>query len=153
MRSHNPVEPLIRLLARLGWQRDPHLWNVPCRDASGRRARLRVTLTEAGVSIESSAPGPWLLAPLEAGRLRGAIRDALISLTELAGDIDTAPAPSRFSGARVRRQRVQLDQPCRPTVADIAARIADTASPIQEVDHVQHACNPDDGDPAASMAA
>ena len=76
---------VIRLLARLGWQRDPDLWTVRCRDGRGRRARLLVQLTTNGVTLMPSSPGPWTLTPLEAGRLRGAVRDALLTFDRLAG--------------------------------------------------------------------
>jgi hypothetical protein len=85
MGKHQRATSLIRLLARLGWQRDPDLWTVRCRDGRGRRARLLVHLTTDGVSLIPSSPGPWTLTPLEAGRLRGAVRDALLTFDRLAG--------------------------------------------------------------------
>ncbi len=75
---------LPELLARLIW-RDLDSWTVPCRDGRGRRARLRIGLTWDGIVITPSAPGPWELTALESGRLRGAVRDALLSMERLAG--------------------------------------------------------------------
>ncbi len=75
---------LPELLARLV-RRDPDSWTVPCRDGRGCRARLRIGLTWGGITITPSAPGPWELTALESGRLRGAVRDALLTLDQLAG--------------------------------------------------------------------
>ena len=33
---------LLALLARLGWQREPDLWTISCRDGHGRRSHLSV---------------------------------------------------------------------------------------------------------------
>ncbi|MGH3829347.1 MAG: hypothetical protein ACRDRS_02680 [Pseudonocardiaceae bacterium] len=46
MAAHQRTMPLLRLLARLGWQHDPDLRTVRCRDGHGRRARLRVHLSQ-----------------------------------------------------------------------------------------------------------
>ena len=40
-RHRRPVR-LLAILARLGWQRDPDLWTIPCLDGHGRRAHLAV---------------------------------------------------------------------------------------------------------------
>lgn len=77
--------PLVQLLARLAWQRDPELWTVRCRDGRGRRASPRISLLPAGITITPTAPGPWHLTMLESGRLRGALRDALFTLDRLGG--------------------------------------------------------------------
>jgi hypothetical protein len=45
MATHQRMMPLLCLLVRLRWQRDPDLWTVRCRDRHGRRALLRVHLT------------------------------------------------------------------------------------------------------------
>lgn len=76
-------EPLICLLARVGWQRDPSVWTVRCRDDSGTRSRLRVQLTSVGIAVVPASPGPWILTPLQSGRLRGAMLDALLSFDQL----------------------------------------------------------------------
>jgi hypothetical protein len=129
--------PLIRLLAQLGWQRDPDGWTIPCRDGAGHRARLRIALTETGVVITPTGPGPWRLTPLQVGRLRAGLRDAVISLGELSGDDDVAP-PERSAiptAPKVPRRLVRLDPPCRPTTADITAREAVSTTQIREVNH------------------
>jgi hypothetical protein len=73
----------VGLLTRLGLRRDPDLWTVRCRDERGRRAHLQVRLTAEGVTLVSSSPGPWPLTPLEVGRLREALRDALFASVRL----------------------------------------------------------------------
>lgn len=84
MRQHNPALPVLALLRRLGWQRDPDSWTVRCREDGSRRAVLRVGVSQAGVTIAGRASGTWDLDPLEAGRLRAALRDALLTYDRIA---------------------------------------------------------------------
>lgn len=42
MIRHRPELGLLAILARLGRQRDPALWSIPCLDGHGRRARLSI---------------------------------------------------------------------------------------------------------------
>jgi len=127
---HQRRTPLLQLLIRLGWQRDPALWTVRCRDRYGRRAQLQVHLTEIGVGITSSSPEPLELTPTEAGRLRVALRDGTLSCGELAGpDGFRDPArPARRTPPPQRpastRELVRIHRPPRPTVAEITARLA-----------------------------
>lgn len=146
MAKHLRTSPLLRLLVRLGWQRDPDWWTVPCRDGQGRRARLRIGLTESGIVLVPSSPGPWQLTPLQVGRLRGAMRDALLSFDRLAGTAYSGadrpaavcaepPPPERA----IPRQRVLLDPLPRPSAADIASRIAQSSTTCPtEVHHDGH---------------
>jgi hypothetical protein len=89
-------------------------------------------------------PGPWTLTPLEAGRLRGAVRDALLSFDRLAGTEHggtpvgarcAEPAPPQPPGNPGLRQRVRLDPPTRPSVEEIASRINPITTPNQELSH------------------
>lgn len=80
MRHRSNTTPVLALLARLGWQRDEH-WTVPCRDDGGRRCRLRVGVATDGVRV-----GSRTLTPLQVGRLRGALADALLTYTRLRPD-------------------------------------------------------------------
>lgn len=64
--------PLVTLLARLTWKRDPEVWTVHCRDGWGRRTTLQIGLTTTGIAITGTGSGPWQLTLLESGRLRGA---------------------------------------------------------------------------------
>jgi hypothetical protein len=79
------MTPLLRLLGQLGWQRDPDLWTVHCRDGHGRRARILVHLSAAGVCLTVPDHDPLQLSLLQAGQLRAALRDAFLSLERLAG--------------------------------------------------------------------
>jgi len=78
--------PLIAILDRLRWQRDPHLWTIPCRDADGRCAVLRVQVRVSGVAVSASCPGDLTFAPLAVGRLRAALRDAVVAHAVLSTD-------------------------------------------------------------------
>ncbi|MDQ3989382.1 MAG: hypothetical protein M3291_09345, partial [Actinomycetota bacterium] len=122
----------------LGWQRDPELWTVRCHDRYGRRALVQVHLTEIGLRIISSSPEPLELTPPEVGRLRAALRDGVLSLGELAGPDGfcgadrpprSIPPPQRSASTR---ERVTLRRlPPRPTVAEIATRLAQHDIPKQ----------------------
>ncbi|HET9255704.1 MAG TPA: hypothetical protein VFO16_10940 [Pseudonocardiaceae bacterium] len=91
---HHRGTPLIRLLARLGWDGGPHSWVVPCQDADGRRARLLIGLSPPGVTITPAAEGPLHLTALQVGRLRGAAREAIgigVLLADSAYATDPGP--------------------------------------------------------------
>jgi hypothetical protein len=85
MAAHQRTMPLLCLLARLGWQRDPDLWTVRRRDGNGHRARIRVHLAPSGISLTVPSPGPVQLTMWEAGQLRVVLRDAIPRFAELAG--------------------------------------------------------------------
>jgi hypothetical protein len=95
-----------QLLARLGWQRDPTGWTVRCRDERGRRTSLRIGLTRDGITITATAPGPWRLTALESGRLRGVMREALLSLPQLP-DLEPTDSVRRTS----RSSSITREQP------------------------------------------
>ncbi len=120
-------------MARLGWQRDPELWNVPCQDGHGQRARLSVRLGRGWVTLDHPDLGLLYLRPQQVGKLRAALRQALLDLELLGGAEPPGPAPRpepapSIGAAPARRLPVVLQRPAaRPTVADIAARL--TASP------------------------
>ncbi len=90
-RTRGRSVPLVVLLARLTWQRDPEVWTVHCRDGRGRRTTLRIGLTTTGIAITGTGSGPWRVTMLESGRLRGAVREALLMLNPGAG---TGPVSS-----------------------------------------------------------
>jgi hypothetical protein len=129
--NHHRTTPLLRLLGRLGWQRDPDLWTVHCRDGHGRRARILVHLSAAGVRLTVPDHGPLQLSAWQAGQLRAALRDAFLSLAQLAGPdglagsqlvTPTAPPPAAAPSCR---QRIPVLIPARPSVSEIAARLTD----------------------------
>lgn len=153
MAARQRMMPLLCLLVRLGWQRDPDLWTVRCRDGQGRRARLRVHLTVTGVSIEAPSPGPARLTLWQAGQLRVALRDADLCFGELAGPEErrdfSCPDPARpLQESPPARECVRLlPAATRPTVGQIAQRLA--RSPVEPKDDPDHA---DDG-PRSSGSA
>lgn len=126
--QHQRRTPLIRLLARLGWQRDPELWTVPCRDPHGRRARLLIRLWPSGITLTATAQGPLHLTAQETGRLWGATRDAIDTCGLLTGT-DPAELPPPDAATPVPldqppapREVVRIERPSRPTVAELRAR-------------------------------
>ncbi len=139
MAKHERRTPLLRLLARLGWQRDPDLWTIPCRDGQGHRASLWVTLTSTGVSLTVSSPGPWALQPLHVGQLRRALRDALITVDSLAGPADhERPYPPETHGAETGgipepRCRTRLDHRESPSSTGALPQAANHAETRLEV--------------------
>jgi hypothetical protein len=145
MSRHRRQLGLLAILERLGWQRDPRLWNVPCLDGYGHGAQLSVRLGMGWVTLDHPDIGLLYLTPPHVGKLRGALRHALLDL-ELFGGADLPdPAPRservRDVGAvPPRRVRVVLGRPpTRPTVADIAARLAASASVVDpEADRHEH---------------
>jgi hypothetical protein len=155
MGKHRRRFALIRLLARLGWQRDPALWTIRCQDRSGRRAALRIHLTTAGIDLLPSVPGPLALSPLQAGHLRAAVRDALLSFDRLARPHDceaadttrpaeqAASAPLPHNGAACPR-RIRLDPLPRPSVAELASRATISGPSPMEDRHADHGATNDD---------
>ncbi len=125
MAKRHRTTPLLRLLGRLGWQRDPDLWTVHCHDGYGRRARILVHLSAAGVCLTVPEQGPLQLSVLQAGQLRAALRDAFLSFEQLAGPDGlrhtkpAAPPPTRPSSFR---ERVLVQFPARPSVAELRLR-------------------------------
>ncbi len=151
MAKHVRGTSVLRLLARMNWQRDPDSWTVRCRDARGRRARLRVRLASTGISLALPSTGPWVLSPLEAGRLRGAVRDALLAFDRLARDEhddepDAVALPRQRTqsptpvGEPTPRQRRRLDLRPPPSVHEITSRFSPPTTSDMEVRHDnQHA--------------
>ena len=119
--QHRRRLPLIKLLAKLGWQRDPDLWTVPCRDRSGRRARLLIRLTPSGITLNPTALGPLHLTALEVGRLCTAARDA-IRTCDLLADPDHTESPPPLDPPPAQRETVYVERVERPAVWDLQAR-------------------------------
>ena len=125
MAKRHRTTPLLRLLSRLGWQRDPDLWTVHCRDGYGRRTRILVHLSAAGICLTVPEHGPLQLSAWHAGQLRAALRDALLSFARLAGPHEirytkpAAPPPTRPLSVR---ERVPVQILARPSVAELRLR-------------------------------
>jgi len=69
MSRHRREVRLLAILARLGWQRDPDLWTIPCLDGHGRRAHLSVRVGLGWVRLDCPASGLLYLNPFHALRL------------------------------------------------------------------------------------
>ncbi|MGH3813388.1 MAG: hypothetical protein ACRDUV_13200 [Pseudonocardiaceae bacterium] len=153
MSRHQRQLGLLAIFARLGWQRDPALWSIPCRDGHGRPAELSVRLGAGWVTLDCPAPGPLYLRPRQAGQARAALREAVLDL-ELFGGADLSdraalsdgaarPQPAPLAGAVVavgQRSVLHWRPVTRPTVADVEARPAGaTAGGAPEVDHSEPA--------------
>lgn len=86
---------VLHLLARLWRQRDARRWIVHGKDERGRSVSVRVAFDEGGVALSQSRSGEVFLAPLQAGRLRAALRDAIESIDQpvaAAHEITKLPA-------------------------------------------------------------
>ena len=57
---------------------DRRKWVVNCRDAAGRRRNLTVFASQGNVVIVAPPGETAILAPLELGRLRATLRDAVV---------------------------------------------------------------------------
>lgn len=144
MSRHRRNLGLLAILVRLGWQRDPTLWTVPCLDGHGRPARLSVRLGKGWVTVDSPAVGPFYLRPLQVGRLRAALREVILDLDLLGGaefcGWPPRPEPAARMVAAAKRTVLHWRPVARPTVADIQARLADaTADPAPEGDRPEPA--------------
>ena len=131
MAKRHSTAPLLRLLGRLGWQRDPDLWTVHCRDGHGRWARILVHFSAAGVWLTVPDHGPLQLSALQAGQLRAAVRDAFLSVERLSGpdglsavakSLRTEPATPPPVRPPSSRERVPVRIPARPSVAELRLR-------------------------------
>ncbi|WP_157421365.1 hypothetical protein [Actinoalloteichus hymeniacidonis] len=54
-------------------------WSVNCRDVAGRKRDLTVFVNDGQVVIVAPPGETAVLAPLEVGRLRAALRDAVVT--------------------------------------------------------------------------
>lgn len=64
-------------------------WTVACRDLAGRRRTVTVLVTEGKVVLMNPPGEAAILSPLDVGRLRAALRDAIVT----AEDPATAEGP------------------------------------------------------------
>ncbi|MDI2030908.1 hypothetical protein QFW96_19910 [Saccharopolyspora sp. TS4A08] len=54
-------------------------WHISCRDVAGRRQDMSVFVNHGRVVIVSPPGETAVLSPLEVGRLRAALRDAVVT--------------------------------------------------------------------------
>ncbi|OLT42660.1 hypothetical protein BJF85_22235 [Saccharomonospora sp. CUA-673] len=66
-------------------------WVVPCRDLAGRRRKLTVFTSDEHVVVVSPPGETAVLGPLDVGRFRAALRDAVVQIAQpesnQAGDL------------------------------------------------------------------
>ncbi|GAB3474626.1 hypothetical protein [Amycolatopsis cihanbeyliensis] len=150
MTQRKTALPLIRLLARLGWQPDADAWTIRCRDGHGKRARLRVQLATTGVAVVPSAPGPWCLGPLEGGRLRRVLAEAFLSYGHLAGTEPRDLTPRAHHGPRAAVTRRRAPRPQEPPEPqDPSSPAASTRRPAEETTATASTTKPSDRPAAA----
>lgn len=53
-------------------------WHVSCRDVAGRRRDMSVLINQGNVVVIAPPGETAVLSPLEVGRLRAALRDAIM---------------------------------------------------------------------------
>lgn len=61
-----------------------HEWTIACRDMAGRRKNVTVFVSEGKVVLIAPPGEAAVLAPLEVGRLRAALRDAVVGADDPA---------------------------------------------------------------------
>jgi hypothetical protein len=117
----------LSIFVRLGWMRDRGNWTMRCQDFAGRRSTLTVRLAPGLVALESSM-GLIYLSPLEVGRLRYILREAVSDLGAFGMEPPARRLPVRPAQAaaipRQERRTIRLVGRERPRVADIVARLA-----------------------------
>jgi hypothetical protein len=58
-------------------------WHVNCRDVTGRRRDMSVFVNQGNVVVVAPPGETAVLTPLEVGRLRAALRDAIVQAAVL----------------------------------------------------------------------
>ncbi|MGW3467360.1 hypothetical protein ACWDKQ_02545 [Saccharopolyspora sp. NPDC000995] len=58
-------------------------WHVSCRDVTGRRRDMSVLINQGNVVVIAPPGETAVLSPLEVGRLRAALRDAIVVAAEM----------------------------------------------------------------------
>ncbi|HJQ46520.1 MAG TPA: hypothetical protein VJ870_09375 [Amycolatopsis sp.] len=59
-------------------------WSVSCRDLAGRRRDMTVFISDGRVVVAAPPGEAAVLEPLEVGRLRAALRDAVMAVDQRA---------------------------------------------------------------------
>ncbi len=99
MRKAQRRHGLLALLVRAGWRPQRRAWTVPCRDRDGRRVYAEVLIAERGPALAIGS-GIAVLNPLDAGRLRAALKEAIDLYARLDGaSREGAPTPRRHPGS------------------------------------------------------
>lgn len=56
-------------------------WQISCLDVSGKRRKVSVHVDRGNIMIMTPPGDAVVLSPLETGRLRAALRDAIVATT------------------------------------------------------------------------
>lgn len=99
-RHHKQSMSLLGLLCRLWHVREGDRWLVHGRDEQGGGTTLVLRVCEQGVTLTFGQPGRIVLAPLQAGRLRAGIRDALVALDRPHAAVQQRQAPAHDTQRR-----------------------------------------------------
>ncbi|WP_216216022.1 hypothetical protein [Amycolatopsis aidingensis] len=62
-------------------------WAISCRDLAGRRRELTVFVSSDRVVLVAPPGEAAILAPLDVGRLRAALRDAVVAAGQPAAEL------------------------------------------------------------------
>ena len=66
-------------------------WAISCRDLAGRKREMTVFVSSDKVVLIAPPGEAAVLAPLDVGRLRAALRDAVVEVAQApAGEADTS---------------------------------------------------------------
>jgi hypothetical protein len=125
--------PLLSILARLKWRRDPNSWTTGCWNGWGQRSTVQVTLAYGFVTLEGPSFELIYLSPLQIGHLRGVLKAAVLDLDLFGGqELSNHDVPARPEVVSVHpraRRPVFLSVPKPLTVGDLQARLAAPAQP------------------------
>ncbi|WIV60697.1 hypothetical protein [Amycolatopsis nalaikhensis] len=98
MRKTQRRHGLLGMLVRAGWKPRRRTWTVPCRDRAGRRVHAEILIAERGPALAIGSTVA-VLNPMDAGRLRAALREAIDLYARLDGATrEGAPTPRRHPG-------------------------------------------------------
>lgn len=69
-------------------------WSVACRDLDGRRRSVTILADQGKVVLMSPTGEPAVLSPMDVGRLRAALRAAIVSIEDPSNDDAKPPRTS-----------------------------------------------------------
>jgi hypothetical protein len=128
MSRHQASVPLLSILLRLGWLRDSNTSTTRCLPGRRRNSTPEVRPGYGCVTLEAPSIGLVYLSPLRVGRLRAALKDAVLDLDRLSGDdafegrSRGIPTPPRETGSPPRRPVLTLHEFRPATAVDVIQR-------------------------------
>lgn len=69
-------------------------WSIACRDLAGRRRSVTVMASEGKVVVMAPPGEAAVLSPLDVGRLRAALREAIVTIEDPANTDARPPRPT-----------------------------------------------------------